>query len=115
MTTATRTGRILTLSSSCLTPDPGNRTGVAAMADAHREHITSWTHVHNQADEFRVLDTERVLVLLRIIARGKTNGVDLGQMQNEAAALFHVHEGKVRRLVIYWDRDRALADLGLEE
>ena len=31
------------------------------------------------------------------------------------AHLFHVHGGKVVKFLFYLDRDRALADLGLEE
>jgi ketosteroid isomerase-like protein len=29
------------------------------------------------------------------------------------AALFHIRGGKVTRLVLYWDRERAFAGLGL--
>ena len=47
--------------------------------------------------------------------RGKTSGVEVGEMQTKVAAVFHIRDGKVTRLVTYWDRDRALADLGLKE
>ena len=62
---------------------------------------------------YRELDDERVLVLYRRSGRGKTSGLELGQIRSKGAVLFHARGGKVTRLVFYWDRERALADLGL--
>jgi ketosteroid isomerase-like protein len=54
-----------------------------------------------------------VLVLLRFSGRGKTSGLELGQMRAKGANVIHVRDGKVTRIVAYWDRERALADLEL--
>jgi ketosteroid isomerase-like protein len=75
--------------------------------------LSAWEDAHVQVQECRELNGEHVLALVRYFGRGKRSGVDLGQMQPEGTWLFHARGGKVTRLVRYWDRDRALADLGL--
>lgn len=40
--------------------------------------------------------------------------MDLGKLRTTGANVFHIREGKVVKLVIYFDRRHALADLGLE-
>jgi ketosteroid isomerase-like protein len=96
-------------------PAPGAWKGLAGMAEGWREWLNAWSDLRTEPEEYRELDEERVLVLSRGSAHGKTSGLATDQMRSEAAVLFYIREGKVTRLVIAWDRDRALADLGLKE
>jgi hypothetical protein len=66
-------------------PSPQSSTGVASMAEALRDFLSAWQEYRAEVDQYRELDGERVLI------RG----------------------GQVTKLVIYFDCERALADLGL--
>ena len=94
-------------------PSPGSWTGPAGMAQGARADLEVWEGFRGEGEDYRELDGERVLVLVDYSGRGKTSGLELGQMRTKGAELFHVRDGKVTRLVIYWDRERAFADLGL--
>jgi ketosteroid isomerase-like protein len=94
-------------------PSPGTWAGLARAGEGLRDWLSPWEHVRMQVREFRELDDERVLVLLSGSARGKRSGLDLRQMRSTGAALFHIRDGKVTRLVGYFDPENAFADLGL--
>jgi hypothetical protein len=94
-------------------PAPGHWKGVTAMAEAWRAFLSAWDGWGVEADEYRELDDERVLVLSHYAGRGKTSGLDLGQIGALGASLFHVRTSKVIKLVVYFDRERGLPDLGL--
>jgi hypothetical protein len=94
-------------------PSPGRWTGVDGMSEAFRENLIGWKDFRTEVDEYRELDGGRVLVLTRSTAQGKSGGLVVGQMRTRGAALYEVSAGRVRRLVYYWERGRALADVGL--
>ena len=96
-------------------PTPGSWTGVAAMAEAWREALSTFEELRGEADDYRALDDERVLVLMHLSGRGKTSGLEVGDIQMKGANLFHVRDGTVTRLVLYWDRENALPDVSLSE
>jgi ketosteroid isomerase-like protein len=91
-------------------PSPGSWTGVRAMVAGFRGFLGAWESWRIEADEYRKLDGERVLVLVQITAHGRRSGIAVGQAR---ANLVHLHDGRVTRLVSYWDRERAFADLDL--
>ena len=93
--------------------EPVRVVGVPEMVASTRDFLSAWEDLRFEVDEYRELDEERVLVLGHYIGRGKRSGFELGQITRRMAAVLHVKDARVRRLVNYWDRDRALADLGL--
>jgi ketosteroid isomerase-like protein len=94
-------------------PNPGSWTGIGGMVEGTREFLSAWEDYRAEVEEYRELDDERVLVLVSARGRGKASGMDVSQVGAKGANLFHIHGGKVTRLVRYLVRDRALADLGL--
>src|ERR1700731_3843720 len=95
-------------------PLPGTRRGIAAMGQAWREFLSTWEDYRVEAEEYRELDDDRVLVLTRLRGRGKASGLELGATRARGEHLFHIADGRVTRLALYFgDRDRAFADVGL--
>jgi ketosteroid isomerase-like protein len=81
-------------------PAPSNPLGMADAALAEEDFLSFWDDYRVEASECRELDDERVLVLGRVGGRGKSSGVEVSQRR---ASLFHIREGKVAKLVTYWD------------
>jgi ketosteroid isomerase-like protein len=94
-------------------PAPGRWTGLAAMAKAWGDILSTAEDVRAEVEEYREIDSERVLVLLQVIARGKSSQLEVGEMRTRGAALFQIRGGKVIKHAVYWDRENAFADLGL--
>ena len=94
-------------------PDPGVWRGVTGMYYGWHRFLDAWEGFRVVADEYRELDRTRILVMIHRSGHGRTSGLDVEEMGSAAADLFDIDDGKVTRLVNYWDRARALADLGL--
>jgi ketosteroid isomerase-like protein len=95
-------------------PEPREASGQPAMAAAMGASINAWDRWRVQPEQFVVLDDGRILVLVRYAARGRTSGLELASEWTEGANLFDIRAGKVTRLRVYFDQERALADLGLK-
>lgn len=95
-------------------PTPGRWRGVTEMGRAWGEWLSGafedWRVI---VEDVRELDDRRVLTLGHFTARAKSSGLELGEaLETRGASLFEIDDGKVTKLVIYWDQERALAELG---
>jgi len=96
-------------------PEPASGRGPAAMWVAWRDVLSAWRDHRVVAEECRELDDGSILTLTAFSARGRSSGIELTQVLARGASLMEMREGKVTKLVLYWERDHALADLGLED
>jgi len=85
-------------------------TGVDAMVEAAQELLGGWQQLRAEGEHYEDLGDERVFVLTRWMGHDRASGSDAEQLR---ANLFRIRDDKVVRLIFYWDRARALADLGL--
>jgi ketosteroid isomerase-like protein len=92
-------------------PDDTAWTGLAGVARGFRAWLDTWEDYQTEVEEFRALDDDRVLVFGRLSGRGKTSGVEV---EMRFVNVVDIRDGKVVRVCLYGDRDRAFADLGLE-
>lgn len=93
---------------------PSARTWVGhqGLIDGSREWLSAWEDFRNHPERYIELDDGRVAVLVGYGGRGKSSGVDVARIGG-GLHLWEVSEGKVVRLTFYFERDRALAELGL--
>jgi ketosteroid isomerase-like protein len=92
-------------------PEPGRWTGLREMAGRYGDWLRGWKDFRAAAEEFFVVDDKRILVFVKNSGRGRASGLELEQ--RSVANLFEIRDGRVTRFVLYWDRERARADLGL--
>ena len=88
--------------------------GLAAISERWRRWLSEWEEFRAHAEEYLELDDQRVLVFGHFSGRGRKSGIELGGTGwSKGASLFHIRDGRVTRLVLYPNRDSAIAELGL--
>lgn len=92
-------------------PEPGRWTGREEMSARYGDWLRGWKDFRAEPEEFVVIDDQRILVLVHNTGRGRTSGLELEE--RSVANFFEIHANMVTRLVLYWDRDHAFADLGV--
>jgi hypothetical protein len=87
---------------------------VGEMARVWGEMLEAFEELSVEAEQYLPLDRQRVLVLMHNKGRGKSSGVDVARIAAKSANLWEVRNGEVTKLAIYWSRERALDELGID-
>jgi ketosteroid isomerase-like protein len=90
----------------------GNWRGIEGLRVAMASYLDALADLRVEAERIIDLGGDRVLVLSRHTARGKTSGLPY---EHELGDLFTLSDGKVLRYASYWDREEALEVAGLSE
>jgi ketosteroid isomerase-like protein len=93
----------------------GEWEGLDEMGEAWATMLRAWERLRAIPEEIREIDDDRVLVFVRNEGRGRGSGIELQGISTKAANVFTIRDGKVTRLVLYWNREQAIADLGLTD
>src|SRR5689334_13124321 len=72
--------------------EPGSLIGRDGLVVAMRSLFGALADFRNEAEDYREIDSERVLVLTSYSARGKASGLAVDQ---KGAEMFEIHAGKV--------------------
>jgi hypothetical protein len=82
------------------------------MARVGGEMLEAFEELSVEAEQYLPLDRQRVLMHNK--GRGKSSGVDVARIAAKSANLWEVRNGEVTKLAIYWSRERALDELGID-
>lgn len=94
---------------------PTTHKGLPDVSEGWRTFLSTWKDLAVVVDGYRELEDGRILALIRNTGRGKLSGVEVEATGHKSANLFELRDGKVIKLSTYWDRQRALDELGLTD
>jgi hypothetical protein len=86
--------------------------GVGQFERFVRDWLTQWQDYRVTGEDFREVESDKILVSGRQIATGHRSGVEV---ESPAFAVWTFHQGRVVRLSLHYDRDDALHAAGLRE
>lgn len=92
-------------------PTAGSAKGLEAAGRLWGQHLTAFEDFRTLVEEIEVIGEDCVLILTTNTGRGKTSGMEVGRIATQGANVLHLRDGKVTKLVAYWDRERARAEL----
>ena len=90
----------------------GEWQGIEAFEVSMAQYLDALADLHIEAERIIDLGGDRVLVLARQTAQGKTSGLPF---EHELGDLFTLRDGRILRYASYWDRSEALEAAGLSE